>query len=120
MKGPCHDDSRSADRSTRVVECLSDEKCRDVLSTTGTAAKTVKEIAAECEISTSTAYRKVRFLVEADLLREEMTLPRNGTLVSKYACDFDPVTVDLTADGDLRILERTPEAGPQRVRGSGD
>ncbi len=50
-----------------VLELLADDDTRALFHRSGTP-KTIPELASECELPRSTAYRKAKRLIEADLL----------------------------------------------------
>jgi len=60
-----------------VLDLLSDDDTRELFERAG-ERRTIPELAAECELPRSTAYRKVNRLVEAELL-EPATRAAGGT-----------------------------------------
>lgn len=61
---PTRDPTLDADTALQV---LADDEVRELFETTG-KTRTIPELASKCDLSRSTAYRKVNRLVEAELL----------------------------------------------------
>ena len=94
-----------------VLELLSDPGCRAILGATG-RPRTAAELCEICEMPTSTVYRKLEGLSEADLLEETRRLRDHGNHPVQYRRRLDGIGVsfDDTADADVRVE-------PQRRRG---
>lgn len=91
---------RSRSEPREVVELLSDDEVVDIFRT-ASMPMTVSELATECDVPLSTAYRKVTNLEEAGLLRQTNPQAANGTTPAYYARAVDSVSV--TLGDDLRI-----------------
>jgi DNA-binding transcriptional ArsR family regulator len=89
----------AADSIQSVLDALDDTDCRDILEATRGDPKTAGEIADECDLPSSTAYRKIDQLDDADLLTEKLRIRRSGKHVSEYACVVDDVTLSVGDSG---------------------
>jgi len=82
-----------------VLDALDDEECRAILEATKQESLTAGEISEECDLPSSTAYRKIDLLADADLLTEELRLRRSGKHVSEYDCGIEDVTLTVGQSG---------------------
>jgi DNA-binding transcriptional ArsR family regulator len=95
-----------------VLDALDDEECRAILEATTRESLSAGEIADECDLPSSTAYRKIDLLADADLLTEELRIRRSGKHVSEYACAIDDVTISVGDSGvELSVSRTEPAAG---------
>ncbi|MFC3476945.1 winged helix-turn-helix domain-containing protein [Halobacterium litoreum] len=86
-----------------VLDALDDTDCRRILEATREDAMTAGEIADECDLASSTAYRKIDLLADADLLTEELRIRRSGKHVSEYTCAIEDVTLSVATDGGVEL-----------------
>lgn len=93
-----------------VLDALDDEECRAILEATRQESLTAAEISEECDLPSSTAYRKIDCLDDADLLTEELRIRRSGKHVSEYACAVDDVTLSVGDSGVELSVSRTDAA----------
>lgn len=93
-----------------VLDALDDEECRAILEVTKRESLSASEIADECDLPSSTAYRKIDLLADADLLEEELRIRRSGKHVSEYACAIDDVTLSVDDSGVELSVSRTEPA----------
>ena len=93
-----------------VLDALDDEECRAILEATKRESLSASEIADECDLPSSTAYRKIDLLADADLLTEELRIRRSGKHVSEYACAIDDVTLSVGDSGVELSVSRTEPA----------
>ncbi|SEW29797.1 winged helix-turn-helix domain-containing protein [Halobacterium jilantaiense] len=92
-----------------VLDALDDEECRAILEATKQESLTAAEISEECDLPSSTAYRKIDLLDDADLLTEELRIRRSGKHVSEYACAIDDVTLSVGDSGvELSVSHTEP------------
>lgn len=89
-----------------AFDALSDADCRRILAAVD-EPMTTSEIAEECDLALSTAYRKVERLSETPLLAEGIRFDPNGDHAAEYSRGATDATVELT-DGGVRL---TMEAG---------
>ena len=93
-----------------VLDALDDEECRAILEATKRDCLTAAEISEECDLPSSTAYRKIDLLTDADLLTEELRIRRSGKHVSEYACAIDDVTLSVDDSGvELAVSRPEPD-----------
>lgn len=77
-----------------VLDLLSDDDTRELFERAG-ESRTIPELAAECELPRSTAYRKVNRLVEAELL-EPTTRAASGTgKATEYRRAVEAVAIEI-------------------------
>lgn len=77
-----------------ILNALDDETCRNILDFL-TEPKTVAEISNSCSIPTSTVYRKISVLTEANLIeRAYRVQPHNGHPATYRRC-IDRFVVDM-------------------------
>lgn len=79
-----------------VFELLADPECRALLAATADAPRTASELSARCDVPTSTVYRKIGALTDAELVAERIRIRTSGNHVSEYALRVEAVRVDLT------------------------
>lgn len=85
-----------ADHSIQdVLDALDDPDCRAILDATGDEALTAGELAEQCDLALSTAYRKVDDLTEAGLLEERTRISMSGSHTSEYARLVEDVHVTM-------------------------
>lgn len=92
-----------------VLQAFEDPDCRAIMEAARDEWLTVEEIEASCDLPSSTAYRKVNALVEADLLEESLRIRDSGAHVSTYACAVDDVTLTVGDQGVELTLEGTQQ-----------
>lgn len=85
-----------------VLRFLADADCRRILGHLD-EPKTAQELVEECDIPTSTVYRKLDELTEAGILDESTVVDLHGTNATHYYADWSAVTVTLDADGTLSV-----------------
>lgn len=76
-----------------VLGALDDETCRCILEETAREPLSASEIASACEVSSSTAYRKIRHLASAGLLAESTRVRVDGNHANQYRRSFAAVVV---------------------------
>ncbi|QSW97880.1 winged helix-turn-helix domain-containing protein [Haloterrigena alkaliphila] len=96
---PATDDATDAGA---VLGALDDDACRAILEATSEESLTATELSEQCDIPTSTAYRKVEKLTEAELVEERVRINTSGKHATEYRTSFDDVLVSLD-DGELEI-----------------
>lgn len=92
----------------RVVAALDDEDCRRIVREL-TEPMTAEEICETCDLASSTAYRKLELLTEADLLAEGTEIRSDGHHATRYQTDFREVCVALESDRTLSVTVTRPE-----------
>lgn len=94
--------TREADQQLEadaVLSALDDPDCRRILAAVTSRPSTASELIDRCDLPSSTAYRKLDRLTEADLIEERTRLRADGNHVSEYACSVSAITLELSVDG---------------------
>jgi hypothetical protein len=81
-----------------TFEALADADCRAIIAAAATP-KTTSELAEDCDIALSTAYRKVELLSETPLLAEGVRFDPNGDHAAEYVRDAAAAAIELDDDG---------------------
>ena len=102
-------DDKSADPQC-VLAALDDDACRAILEATSDESLTATELSEQCDIPTSTAYRKVEKLTEAGLVDERVRINTSGKHATEYRKCFDDVVVSVADGGDVEIEMTKPDA----------
>ncbi len=84
-----------------VFDALRDAECREILDALD-EPRCAKEIAATCEVSQTSTYRKLEQLSEAGLVEKRTELRRDGHHTSTYVRDFAGVFVTYE-DGEFAV-----------------
>ncbi|ELZ43767.1 transcription regulator [Halorubrum californiense DSM 19288] len=87
-----------------TFEALADADCRAILAAAATP-KTTSELADECDIALSTAYRKVELLSETPLLAEGVRFDPDGDHAAEYVRDAADAALELGDDGVALTVE---------------
>lgn len=87
----------------RVLAVLSDADCRTILAVADDDPLDAREIAARCDLSSSTTYRKLDRLVEAGLLAEQTAVGGEGPIRSVYRAAVAGVQVTRGGTGTLAL-----------------
>ncbi len=95
-----------------VLSALDDDGCRSILEATTDEALTATELADQCEIPTSTAYRKVEKLTEAHLVDERVRINTSGKHATEYHRSFDDIVVTIADTGGIEVDLRRSDAAP--------
>lgn len=94
-----NNDPATTEASTAVLTLLADARVRRILQAATTEPKIVSELVDECDIPSSTTYKKVDDLVEAGLLDEQIRLQLDGHHVREYSTQVAAVTVSVQGEG---------------------
>lgn len=94
-----------------VLTALGDEDCRSIV-TALEEPMTAEEISETCDIPSSTTYRKLDLLSEAELLAESVEVRSDGHHTTRYRTDFETVVVALTEDRTLEVSVERPSEDP--------
>ncbi|KOX96761.1 MULTISPECIES: helix-turn-helix domain-containing protein [Halorubrum] len=81
-----------------TFEALADADCRAILAA-ATTPKTTSELAEDCDIALSTAYRKVELLSETPLFAEGIRFDPGGDHAAEYVRDTANAAIELGDDG---------------------
>jgi len=98
-----------------VLEALEDEACREIIRAL-TEPMTAEEISEATDIPTSTTYRKLELLTDADLLEEGIEVRSDGQHASRYVVGFDQVVIALSEERELTVdISQTAETPDERL-----
>ena len=98
-----------------VLDALDDEDCRTIIRRLDEPL-TAGEVAEECDIPTSTTYRKLDLLSEAQLLAEGVEVRQDGHHATRYRTDFERVIVSLVESRDLDVtIDRPADDAADRL-----
>lgn len=89
-------------RNNKILRVLTDKNCLDILNTTKENAMTASMIYSCCNISPSTAYRKLKLLQKLNLLRVTYTIQPNSTKSMVFQSKVTRVNI-LLYENQLRI-----------------
>lgn len=88
---------------TTLMGALGDRDCRAILEATSEEPLAASELCEICDLSSSTAYRKVDQLTEAGLLEESVRLSQSGAHTSEYSLAISDLEVDLKGGLELTV-----------------
>jgi len=94
---PTRDPTVDADSALGL---LADDDARELFETTG-ERRTIPELASECDLSRSTAYRKVNRLVEAELLVPASRTAEDTGDATEYRRTVD--SIQITVENETTI-----------------
>lgn len=94
-----------------LLGALEDDDCRAILEATSEQARSASELCDCCNLSSSTAYRKIDNLTDAGLLEESIRLSRSGSHTSEYRLAVQNLEISL--DGGVELSMTTSEGGHQ-------
>ena len=90
-----------------ILNTIGDENARTVLAAISREAHSAKELAAECDMSLPTVYRRLELLQEHDLVTETTAVAEDGNHYKVYECNFDSTVITLQDDEyKVRIYRR--------------
>ncbi|ADQ67170.1 helix-turn-helix transcriptional regulator [Halogeometricum borinquense] len=94
-----------------VLKSLDDDKCRTILTLLDNP-KSASELCEECDLPSSTVYRKLELLRESMLVREYTEVRRDGPNATLYERDFTDISISITDDEFTMAVSR-PEEDPE-------
>jgi DNA-binding transcriptional ArsR family regulator len=98
-----------------VLDALDDPDCRAILRALD-EPMTAREIMSECDLSQTTAYRKLDLLSEASLVDEETEIRTDGHHATRYRRSFAGVLIGLTDDDLFEVtMIRREETADERL-----
>jgi DNA-binding transcriptional ArsR family regulator len=90
-----------------ILDTIGDEHARTVLAAISRQPRSAKELAAECDLSLPTIYRRLELLQEQELVVEETAVADDGNHYNVYECNFDSTVIQLEDDEyKVRIYRR--------------
>jgi len=98
-----------------VLDALDDPDCRRIIRHLD-EPKTAAQVSEDCDIPTSTTYRKLDLLSDASLLAEGTEVRPDGHHATRYEVDFERVVIELDEDRELDVsLVRPAQRPDQRL-----
>jgi predicted transcriptional regulator len=94
-----------------VMALLDDEYARAILAHLTVEPMSAEELCTECEISDSTAYRRLNRLQEVDLVTEQQELDPDGHHFKRYVATVEQVSITF-ADGTYEVTVTRPASDP--------
>ena len=85
-----------------LLSALEDDDCRAILEATSDEALSTAELCEQCDLSTSSAYRKVDELTEVGLLEESVRLRPSESHTSEYQLAVSQLEISL-GNGQLEL-----------------
>ena len=96
-----------ADRLDTIIELLDDENVRTILEEASVASLSATELAAQCNASRQTVYRRLQQLEDAGLVEDRTRVREDGHHDTVYTATLEHVSITLR-DGEFRLdVERT-------------
>lgn len=97
-------------RKSKILEMISDEYCRKILSITMREHKSVNEISEETKIPISTIYRRVQMLHDEKLMRVFGTINGDGKKSFFYKSKVKSVSTFFNEDSiEIKIVSNNME-----------
>lgn len=98
-----------------LLSLLDDEHARAILYEAREEAKSVEQLADDCDASETTVYRRVQRLEEEDLLETARQPDPDGHHYTVYATRLERVEIELTDDGfEVEVDRRDVESAADR------
>jgi predicted transcriptional regulator len=94
-----------------VMALLDDEYARAILARLTVEPMSAEELCTECEISDSTAYRRLNRLQEVDLVTEQQELDPDGHHFKRYVATVEQVSITF-ADGTYEVTVTRQTSDP--------
>lgn len=87
------------DRSIEdILDTIGDQHARKLLAAISREPKSAKELAAECDLSLPTVYRRIEMLEEYDLVRNRTLVADDGNHFKVYESNFESTVISLEDD----------------------
>lgn len=97
------DDSEEPETELQaVLDALDDTDCRAILRALDTPM-TTRELMNDCDLSQTTAYRKLEVLHGANLVEEDTELRDDGHHTTRYTRAFAGVAIGLTGEDSFEV-----------------
>jgi predicted transcriptional regulator len=97
-----------------LLAVLDDEYARPILVAANAEPQSAKALAAACDASLPTVYRRLDTLAEYDLITERTELDDDGHHYSTYEATLQSVTIELDTDGFNADVSREPTDAADR------
>lgn len=97
------DDSEDPETELQaVLDALDDRDCRAILRALDTPM-TTQELMSDCDLSQTTAYRKLELLDGANLIEKETAFRADGHHTTRYDRAFAGVAIGLTGEDSFEV-----------------
>ena len=100
-----------------LLTVLDDADCRAILEATSDDSLSASQLSDECDIPTSTVYRKLELLTDAGLLTERTRVRLSGKHTHEYSRRVEAIEVSVDADAGF-TLEVTHRADTDQFLGA--
>lgn len=91
------------DERNRLLGVLEDTHCRAIIEATGEKPRSARELAEQCDIALSTTYRKIRKLLEAELLEKRIRITGTHEHKHEYALRVDHIEIRVTPENGVEL-----------------
>ncbi len=81
-----------------ILDTIGDDYARDILVALRDEPRSAKELAAVCDISLPTVYRRLELLEEHDLVTSTTRVDDSGNEFRRYECNFERTVISLADD----------------------
>ncbi|MEF8820945.1 MAG: helix-turn-helix domain-containing protein [Halovenus sp.] len=110
-----HETGRAAEVDVAtLLGALEDDDCRAILEATSEQALSTSELCEQCDLSTSSAYRKVDELTEVGLLEESVRLRPAKAHTSEYRLAVSKLEISLDG-GQLELSVTSRQGNPPSI-----
>ncbi|UPV75371.1 helix-turn-helix domain-containing protein [Halorussus limi] len=100
-----------------VLDALDDPECRRIVRRLD-EPMTASEISSQCDIPTSTTYRKLERLTDASILSETTAIRTDGHHTSEYTLAFEEVSVFLDDQRQFEVsITRPTKSADEQLAG---
>ena len=100
-----------------ICAALVDPDCQEIIRTLEEPL-TAAELRDRCDIPKSTLYRKLESMTDATILTESLEIRRDGRHTSRYALNFEAVTLSLDEERSLGVrIDRPTGSADLRLAG---
>lgn len=93
-----------------VADLLDSAVAREILVRTARQPQAADELAATCDTSRTTVYRHLNRLADLGLVTASTEIDPGGHHFESYRATLNRITIDLTEDGFIVTVDRTPPA----------
>lgn len=104
------DDNRSIEE---ILDTIGDQHAREVLAAISRDPRSAKELAAECDLSLPTVYRRIEMLEEYDLVKDRTLVAEDGNHYKVYESNFESTVISLE-DKEYKVQIYREENLPDR------
>lgn len=106
--------SESSDLQT-ILEALEDPDCREILKATEIPT-TAQELNEQCDIPSSTLYRKLELLSSASLLKEHYSIHPERGRITRYQRNMNTLSISIDEDDQFTVnIDRPKKSVEERL-----